>query len=177
RNVYVYTDGVASTGKTNIADWGDMSSPAPLTAGFVPGSRNGGSYSPNNFRITDIRLYNTALPADYIASNFCKTEVGADDPYRDNLLGFWPATTVSPDKLMADLSGNNNPMTVDSYNPGSFSDISASVCPSISESIYATVPNSVDVVFQVYQWLGVIAPPSWSLDGKSWVPNYSDVKG
>ncbi|HEY1020717.1 MAG TPA: LamG-like jellyroll fold domain-containing protein, partial [Flavisolibacter sp.] len=177
RNVYVYTDGVPSTGRTNIADWGDMSSPAPLTAGFIPGSRFGGSYSPNNFRITDIRLYNTALSAEYIAANFCKTDVPADDPYRDNLLGFWPATSVSPDKQMPDLSGKNNPMTVDSYNPGSFSDITSTVCPSISESIYLTVPNSVDVVFQIYQWLGVIAPPAWSLDGKSWVPSYSDVKG
>jgi hypothetical protein len=177
RNVYVYTDGVPSSGRTNIADWGNMSSPAPLTAGFISGSRNGGSYSPNNFRITDIRLYNTALPADYIAANFCKTDVAADDPYRDNLLGFWPATSVTPDKIMHDQSGHNNHMTVDSYNPGSFSDITSTVCPSISESIYLTVPNSVDVAFQIYQWLGVIAPPSWLLDGKSWVPGYSDVKG
>ncbi|MGN6402108.1 MAG: DUF4983 domain-containing protein [Flavisolibacter sp.] len=177
RNVYTYTDGVPGGGKTNIADWGDMSSTTPLTAGYIPGSRYGGSYSPNDFRVTDIRLYNTDLSADYIAGNYCKTDVPEDDPYHDNLLGFWPATTVSPDKQMPDLSGNNNPMTVDSYNPGSFSDITSTVCPSISESIYGTVPNSVDVIFQIYQWLGVIAPPSWALDGKSWIPAYSDVKG
>lgn len=177
RNVYVYTDGKEGAAKFNIADWGNMSSSSPLTAGFIPGSRNGGSYSPNNYRITDMRLYNTALPASYIAQNFCKTDVPADDPYRNNLLGFWPATAVSPEKQMADLSGNNNPMTVDSYNPGGFNDITTNVCPSISESTYKTVPNSVDVVFQIYQWLGVIAPPSWSLDGKSWIPMYADVKG
>jgi hypothetical protein len=177
RNVYTYTDGVPGSGKTNIADWGDMSSTAPLTAGFIPGSRFGGSYSPNDFRITDIRLYNTDLPADYIAANYCKTDVDQNDPYRNSLLGFWPAITVSPDKQMPDLSGNNNPMTVDSYNPGSFNDITSTVCPSISESIYGTVPNSADVVFQIYQWLGVIAPPAWALDGKSWIPAYSDVKG
>jgi hypothetical protein len=176
RNVYTYTDGVPGTAKSNIADWGDMSSPSPLTAGYIPGSRFGGSYSPNNFRITDIRLYNTDLPADYIAANYCKTDIDDSDPYKANLLGFWPAIAVSPEKEMADMSGHNNPMLVDSYNPGSFSDITSNVCPSISPSIYATVPNSVDASFQIYQWLGIIAPPAWSLDGKSWIPSYIDVK-
>jgi hypothetical protein len=177
RNVYTYTDGVPGSGKTNIADWGDMSSPAPFTAGYLPGSRFGGSYSPNDFRITDIRLYNTDLSAEYIAGNYCKTDLDEQDPYWENLLGFWPATSVTADKQLPDFSGNNNPLTVDSYSPGSFNDISSNVCPAISEALYKTVPNAVDVPFQIFQWMGVIAPPSWQLDGKSWIPEYSDVSG
>ncbi|MGN6162974.1 MAG: DUF4983 domain-containing protein [Flavisolibacter sp.] len=177
RNVYTYTDGVPGSGKTDIAAWGNMDSPSPLTVGYIPGSRSGGAYSPNNYRITDIRIYNTDLPGDYIAGNYCKTDVDSNDPYKNNLLGFWPATNVTADKKMNDLSGHGNDFLVDSYNPGSFNDISSNVCPTISEENYKTVPNSVDVAFQIFQWLGVTAPPSWQLDGKSWIPAYSDIGG
>jgi hypothetical protein len=103
--------------------------------------------------------------------------VEATDVYRNNLLGFWPCDKVNADKTMDDLSGNNHPITIDSYNPGSFSDLTTRVCPLISDEVYKTVPLSVDIAPQIFQWFGITVPPSWSLDGKNWVPAYSDLGG
>lgn len=176
RNVYTYTDGVLYpfTGNRNIASYGNLNSPQPLTVGNLPPDNNTGH---DDYFVTDIRIYNTDLPETYIANNYCKSDVESGDPYVSNLLGYWPCTSVTPAKTMPDLSPNNHSLVIESYSPGSFNDLTTSVCPLVSDAIYKTVPNSVDVAFQIYQWLGITAPPSWQLDGKSWIPTYSDVSG
>jgi hypothetical protein len=176
RNVYTYTDGVLYpfTGNRNIATYGNLNSPQPLTVGNLPPDNNTGL---KNYFVTDIRIYNTDLSDTYIANNYCKVDVEPSDPYKNNLLGFWPSNSVAPDKTIPDLSPNNHPLVIEGYAAGSFNDVTGNVCPLVTDVIYKTVPNSVDIAFQIYQWLGVTAPPSWLLDGKSWIPAYSDVSG
>ncbi|MEO9021739.1 MAG: DUF4983 domain-containing protein [Ginsengibacter sp.] len=176
RNVYTYTDGVLYpfTGNRDISGYGNLNSPQPLTVGDLPPDDVGGL---GNYFVTDIRFYNAALSDDYIANNFCKTDVDDADPYKSNLLGFWPSTSVRADKTVPDLSGNNHDLVVENYNSGNFNDATTRVCPPISETIYKTVPNSVDVAVQIYQWLGIAVPSSWNLDGKNWIPTYSDIGG
>ena len=174
RNVYTYTDGVLYSGSRNISRYGNLNSPQPLTVGNLPPDDNGDL---TNYFVTDIRFYNAALSDEYIASNFCKTDVDDADPYKSNLLGFWPSISVRGDKTIPDLSGNNHDLVVENYNSGSFNDVTNRVCPPITETIYKTVPNSVDVAFQIYQWLGIAVPSTWNLDGKNWIPTYSDIGG
>lgn len=78
---------------------------------------------------------------------------------------------------MRDLSPFGRDFTLESYSPGSFNDLNANVCPPVSEPVYKTVPNSVDVAVQIYAWFGITVPASWGLDGKNWIPTYSDVSG
>lgn len=176
RNVYTYTDGVLYpfTGNKDIAPYGNLNSPQPLTVGNLPPDNN---TNLQNYLVTDIRFYNADLSASYIANNYCKTDVENNDPYKVNLLGFWPSTSVTPDKKILDESGNEHHLIIESYNPASFADITTNVCPAVSESVYKTVPNAVDITMQIYQWFGVIVPPSWNLDGKNWIPAYSDLGG
>lgn len=179
RNLYTYTDGVLyTTGITdatrNIATYGNLNSPQPLTVGNLPPDNNTGL---QDYLVTDIRIYNTDLSDAYIAGNFCKTDVEATDPYKTNLVGFWPSTSVNPDKTIPDASGNNHPLVLEGYNPATFSDITPGVCPAVSDAVYKTVPNGVDVAVQVYQWLGIPVPASWALDGRNWIPAYLDVGG
>jgi hypothetical protein len=176
RNVYTFTDGVLYpfTGTKDIASFGNLNSPQPLTVGNLPPDNNTGL---GNYLVTDIRIYNTDLSNTYIANNSCKKDVEATDTYKNNLLGFWPCDKVNADKTMDDLSGNNRPLTIESYNPGSFSDLTTRVCPLISDEVYKTVPLSVDIAPQVFQWFGILVPPSWNLDGRNWVPAYSDLGG
>ncbi len=176
RNVYTFTDGVLYpfTGNKDIATYGNLNSPQPLTVGNLPPDNNTGL---GNYLVTDIRIYNTDLTNTYIANNSCKKDVEATDVYRNNLLGFWPCDKVNADKTMDDLSGNNHPITIESYNPGSFSDLTTRVCPLISDDVYKTVPLSVDIAQQIFQWYGILVPASWGLDGKNWVPTYSDLGG
>ena len=179
RNVYTYTDGVLYTAgitdaNRNITSYGNLNSPQPLTVGNLPPDNNTGL---QNYYVTDVRIYNTDLPASYIAGNFCKTELETGDPYSNNLLGFWPCTDVSADKKMADKTANNRPLEIEGYSAGSFNELSGGICPLVSESVYKTVPNAVDVAVQIYQWLGITVPPAWNLDGKNWIPAFSDIGG
>ncbi len=174
RMVYTYTDGVYSGNSADIAGKGNINSPAPLTVGFIKDSRGS---NPVGYFVTDLRIYNEALTAEYIASNFCKINITPDDQYRNNLLGFWPATSVSGTKKLTDFSGKGHDLTVDQLNSVSFTELSTQICPDISEEVYRTVPNSVDIANLVYLWYGIIVPDSWGLDGKIWVPTYSDISG
>ena len=176
RNVYTYTDGVYSGNSGNISSLGNINSNDPLTIGFTPGSRDD-AYSPVGYFVTDVRIYNTALTDAYITSNYCSTFIDPSDPYLSNLLGFWPCTSVPADKKMADLSANNHPMVGDKISPSNISDVSTNVCPLITDDVYKTVPNSVDIAPQIYQWLGITVPANWNLDGKNWVPAFSDLGG
>lgn len=175
RNVYTYTDGVLYpfTGNKDISSYGDLSSPAPLTVGDLYDNVT----NLKDYFVTDIRIYNTALPDSYIAANFCKTDVSETDIYRNNLLGFWHGVDVVNEddvNLMKDFSGNNKDMVLQSYNPGNFNDVSGSLCP---QPTYSIMPSSADAATGIYQWFGIIVPSSWSLDGRSWIPNYTDVNG
>ncbi|MCH5597297.1 DUF4983 domain-containing protein [Niabella ginsengisoli] len=173
RNVYVFTDGVRSASPINIASRGNLNSPRPFNVGNLISSN--GEINADYF-VTDIRFYNTALPDAYIQANYCRTDI-PEDGYKTNLMGFWPSNVVEPDgKTIKDQSGGNNHLTIQSYNPGIFNDVSTKVCPPIVDAVYRSVPNSVDVAMQVYQWLGILTPPSWKLDGKTWVPQYINVR-
>ncbi len=172
RNLYTFTDGVLNNGPVNIAGR-NLTSSAPLTVGNLPPDNNTGL---GNYNVTDIRIYNTALPDTYIGSSYCRTDV-ADDQYKVNLIGFWPSSVVELDNVtIKDQSGLNNDLKLETYNPGIFNDISSKVCPPIIPAVYRSVPNSVDVTMQVYQWLGILTPAAWGLDGKTWVPQYINVR-
>ncbi|MBS1495411.1 MAG: DUF4983 domain-containing protein [Bacteroidetes bacterium] len=178
RNVYTYTDGVLYTSVSpstrNINSYGNLNSPQPLTVGNLPPDN---VTNLSNYLVTDIRMYNTDLSDNYVVNNYCQTDVASSDPYKSNLIGYWPCTSVNTDNTMSDLSVNNHSLVLDSYSPGSFNDMSTLVCPTITDGIYKTVPNAVDVVFQTYQWMGISVLSSWGLDGKTWVPTYSDLGG
>ncbi|MEJ8842957.1 DUF4983 domain-containing protein [Lacibacter sp. H375] len=182
RKVYTYTDGVpypsaASPASIDITDMGNLNSPQPLTIGNLTGDNNTGI---PGYLITDIRYYNVALPAAYIANTYCTTSIEPSTQYYNNLVGFWPGFPVVNENgvfKLRDLSSFGRDFTLESYSPGSFNDLTTNVCPPVSEPVYKTVPNSVDVAVQIYAWFGITVPASWGLDGKNWIPTYSDVSG
>lgn len=178
RNVRTYTDGIYSGNSANIAGKGNLNSPAPLRVGSIPGSRNGGQYSPVDYFVTDIRIYDAALSEDYMSANACKISIPDTDPYKNDVLGFWPSTFENdiPKQTLTDYSGNNKDFEINKLNAVSFSDISPNICPDVSETVYKIVPNSIDIATQLYQWFGVLISKDWKLEGKSFVPEYIDLK-
>lgn len=171
RNLYTFTDGALSNGPVNIAGR-NLTSSGRLTVGNLPPDNNTGL---GDYNVTDIRIYNAALTNAYIGANFCRTDV-PDDQYKSNLISYWPAINVGADKIILDESGANNHLQVETLNPSIFNDASPRVCPQIIPAVYRSVPNSVDVAMQVYTWLGITTPVSWQLDGKTWVPQYINVR-
>lgn len=179
RYVYTYTDGVMYPGiadaTRNIASYGNLNSPQPLTVGCFPLE----TQNMANFLVTDIRIYNTALPDDYIATKFCQTAIEDNDPYKNNVIGYWPSNdvvTVGGVTYFPDKSSNGKRLVVDKVQPATFNDASSNVCPPISMDAYRSVPNTVDIPYQILQWFGISINSAWGLDGRGWAPLFNDLK-
>ncbi|MCZ4244863.1 DUF4983 domain-containing protein [Pedobacter punctiformis] len=172
RTVTMYKDGVKGLDKV-ITNVGNFDSPAPLTLGgnFISGE--GGTI---DLLIKEVAMFNVAIPDAAILANMRKTTIDATFPNYNNLVGYWPANEGGGSTL-ADLSGKAGNFTMSSTAKWkTFTDFSPNLDPTVSEATYMVVPNNVDIPFQIYTWMGVIIQPSWQLKGKSWKPNYTDVR-
>lgn len=170
RKAAVYTDGVLKN-TMDITTRGSIDSPSPFTLGYITGS--GGSI---DVMFSDIQVYNVAIPDAVIKTQARKTYVDESHPYFSNLIGYWPAND-GKDDLIKDKSGNAHDFRMQgSAQWQQFNEYTPHLDPVISSDFYKIVPNSVDIPFEIYQWLGVSVPKSWGLDGKSWNPIYSDIK-
>ncbi len=172
RQLTVFLDGVKGL-TIDITARGNFDSTAPLTLGgnFISGE--GGTI---NVLIKDIALFNTAITDVDLAANMKKAVIAADYPNYASLVGNWPANEGGGTTI-ADVSGKAPSFTTSAnINWTSFSDSSPHVSPLISSATFGVVINSVDIPYQIYQWLGVIIPSSWQLNGKTWKPTYIDVR-
>lgn len=170
RKASVYTDGVLKN-TIDITARGSIDSPSPFTLGYITGSN--GSI---DVMLSDIQFYNVAIPDAVIKAQARKTFVDSSHPYFNNLIGYWPAND-GKDDLIKDKSGNaHNFRMQGTAQWQQFNEYTPYLDPIISADFYKIVPNSVDIPFEIYQWMGVSVPKSWGLDGKSWNPIYSDIK-
>lgn len=174
RTITAFTDGVR-VGSADITNW-NLNSPAQVRAGWNAGSNSGTGKA---ISITDMRIYNTALPDAYISSNFCTVQVPVEDTYYGNLVGFWPSldvwqNTATQKYFLKDYTSKDRPLILQEYVRSDFNDAQFGVCPPLSAAIYNLAPLAMDVSNQVFSWFGVPVRPSWNLDGKTWVPNYSN---
>lgn len=159
-----------------------LSVPNPI-ANATYGTQSSDSWATTVLRVTDIRIYNTALTDQYIQNNYCAVEIAASDPYYINLLGFWKGTEIAKDGssfYYPNLAANDNTSLdiLEAGADGNFVEInetSNKVCPQLSETTYKEMMNTVDVTYQIYSWLGMPPATSWGLDGKVYLPKYIDI--
>ncbi|MGF7232967.1 DUF4983 domain-containing protein [Arachidicoccus sp.] len=143
----------------------------PLGLGLI-GSYAGGT---TKEMVTDLKIFNIALPDYVIAENACKLGVDSTSPYFSHLIGYWSGTDADGQIVKDfgpkgnDMSFKNPPSSI--WNP--FSDASNNVCPSVSSAYLNANPKGLDIPYQIYQWLGVNISSSWGLDGRSWPANYN----
>ena len=167
RKARVYTNGVFVAESTITNAQG--TSTEPLKLGYSTAYGTNGSHS-----ITDVRIFNTALPDDYIAKNYCSTAIYNDSPYWNNLLGYWPAIDGSGN-VIKDFSPNKNDFDLTgtvAWN--SFSERSGSLCPTAPQNLEILTIRSVDVPLMVYNWFGVKGIEKFNLDSKFWSPSFSE---
>jgi hypothetical protein len=189
-SIILYLDGVRDAGCLTDGSK-DMWTDAPLTIGHT--------YSPDrpsqaNVIINDLQFYNIALPADFIAANHCKTQLddlGEDYEYWNELVGYYP-NDREDDRELPYLNDYSKYTSEDKrlyFNKpvGTFSPsddvvtymqrgvISENVCPLIDDSFYEAVFNTVDLPYQVFQWLGKPVDFSWGFEGKGWSLNYTSL--
>lgn len=141
-------------------------------AGFLKVGTTAGKAT--NFLIRDLAIYNVTMSdAEILAA--MKREVTVNSPYFANLVGWWPMKEGSG-FVLKDRSGKNNDFILSSNATwATFNDLSPNINPEIVGAAYRTVPNNVDLPFQIYNWLGILPRAEWGLTGKSWPPAFTEV--
>lgn len=165
-----YTDGVFNAEQTMNAN--SLNNDSPLKIGYLPTDGNQSA----NVLITNIQLFDRALSSSIVSAFACKTTVNEAHPNWNNLISYWPGDDVGK-VTMKERTGKGHDFNL---NGGlrweSFSDIAPKLCPDVKPEYFTMVPNSVDFAFQIYQWLGIPVPQTWSLDGKAWTPSYTQIR-
>lgn len=173
--VRIYTDGVFNEEAIYEHTWDEVTNNIPLRIGRIPSD---GDSNPD-LLLTNLQIYDKALTDDDIKAIFCLPEVNASHPYYENLRGFWPGNESEGKVIhetLGKLGDNADFILSGPYSWRDFSDNSPNVCPPSPDSFYRLVPNSVDIPFQIFQWLGARIKQDWSLDGKGWTPSYKAIQ-
>jgi hypothetical protein len=171
--VKVYTDGIFNNeNRLWNNSWDLMDNDIPLRIGRIPSD---GDNRPD-FLLTNLQIYNTAFSSEDISTLSCISDINESHPYFEDLVGYWPSDEIGGNIIKektrkwgsrADF-GLTGP-----YTWKDFSDNSTNICPPAPGSYYRLVPNSIDMPFQILQWLGISSNTAWNLEGRGWAPTYS----
>ncbi|MCH5598303.1 LamG-like jellyroll fold domain-containing protein [Niabella ginsengisoli] len=173
RYMRTFLNGAASNSPTDITG----SSGTTSSNMVVGGAPSYGAYG-HRVRMFDIRIYNVALPENYIKTNYCKTYVNPDEPYTNDLIGYWPGVGInsreSSEKIFLDYSSNKRDMKFSAGAIWSGINITsgATVCTTYPEVEKNKIPYSIDIPRFIYTWLGIFNVEPYRLDGKLITPTY-----
>lgn len=150
---------------------------APLTIGQV----NNSNKSKNTpFFITNLQVYDVALPEEWIARNYKKTYIdreGAKFKYWQPLIGYWPMDREEDYGLpvlrdysqYGSVQGGQNAgrsdMTIKNATWATGHSAEPNISPLIDASYYQRVLNTIDITYQSLQWLGITPSADWQLEG------------
>ena len=177
-SVYVYTDGTNATvsGKSSqvSANGNDLNNSSPLTLGYNPGNGN----TACNISICNVQIYNRAFTAEEVKRYSGVTHIDESFPFWGNLQGYWPGYDDVNTNTLTERTGKGagNFKLTGPVSWVSFNELVPFFQPPIEASFYRLVPNAVDIPFMIYQWLGISVESSWGLDGRSWTPNYTQIR-
>lgn len=144
----------------------------------------------NSFSISNIQIYDVALPADDIAKYAGKNmlhELKESYPYWDNLKGYWPCD-LEEDELspvLKDYSqyrvGDNTDFIIDRGDKGAWTNGQVDhpamhPIPASDKFYYYKTFNTVDISRQVLLWLGKNIKWDWNMEGKAWTLTYSEME-
>jgi len=141
----------------------------PLVAGY----RSGYGNTATQF-VTDIRIFNAAVPDAVIKDYACQVTLDNSHPNYNNLIGYWPALDGGG-TLVKDQSKLKNDFVFQKSNKWiSFEDYDTKFCIKPSPELYRVVPRVVDIPTFILGWLNINAT-SFNLDGKVWTPTYTNI--
>lgn len=172
RWIKYFTDGVAGNTTDITTYYTNLDSPAPLSLGRIPYDAN----SVTDVLVKEIQMFNVALPDQVIIDNVRKVSIDSTHPNYNNLVGYWPVDEASGNRIIEKTGRGKDFVLTGQVKWKPFSDYSPFFDPKVNPAFYKIVPNSVDIPFQIYQWMGIKVPENWGLLGKSWKVLYSDTK-
>ncbi|MGF7232965.1 LamG-like jellyroll fold domain-containing protein [Arachidicoccus sp.] len=175
RYMQLYIDGAPSDNApidiTNL----NCTTTSPLRVG-IPGSYNSGTTKET---VTDLRIYNVALPDDVIAQNACKMYLDEDrDAYYSHLIGYWPSNEFTGTKLYNRAPGYSNDLMTMSAVPWGVNPLAGNyLCytspyPYDPSKTYSILAQSADVAVNALYWLRLDIKADWDMDGINWINNF-----
>ena len=173
RKVKVFVDGVKSTDVRDITGRGTVTTTEPLRIG-----RNRDDAELPDIQVSHLQIYRHAWSDADILDNSCKVEVNSSSIHYNKLVGYWPSDEGSSNRLVNKAPGaaGKDFILQGQYSWKSFSDVTAVLCPSIKDSFYKIVPNSVDLPYTIYSWLGIPISSTWGLEGKVWPFTFNNIR-
>ena len=170
RYLRLFTDGNFNT-EAEITNYGSFDTDAPLTLGFMPGNVVDDNRWLNAY-ITEVKFWKAALPDSVISSYVCATELPSSHPYKDYLVGYWSCKDGFGGVFKDQSEWSHDFQLQGNYQWDDFSDL---MCPNAASNLAQLVPQPVDPVRQILNWLQIAADTKWQLDGKVWVTSYVNV--
>lgn len=159
-SLYTYT---STNGKIN--NWMTSSDVRLATGDDITGNyRN--SWGISKFLIANIRVWDTIISEDDLTKNVhpCDTIITPDNPYFNNLVGFWRGTDGKGD-ILKDAGPFSNDMEL--HDSPSWIEQQLDFC---NNTLPPSVPTIVDIVPTIFDWLHIRTDSGWGLDGISWLP-------
>ncbi len=161
---------------------------APLTIGKI---KNSATWNNGYFCITNLQVYNVALPEEFIKKNYMLTALdqkAEEYEYWDELIGYWPCDREEDYRsdVLLDYSqygsvfgGENAGRSDMTLSPQAVWTTGSSqeehVRPSLSAAYFQKVFNNVDFACQTFQWLGLSIDEAWGWEGISRGLSYQNL--
>lgn len=168
RWVMIYQDGVKAYPNPVEITNRNVDNNEELVAGFRSGFGSAAKQL-----ITEIKVFKTAIPDDFIASYACEVGLNSKHPYYSKLISYWPATDGGIG-VFKDLGPAKNDFLLKKYKWESFSEYNPKLCVNLPLDIYTKIPNGIDIPSFIYGWMG-IKSIGLNLDGRTWIPVYNNV--
>jgi hypothetical protein len=141
----------------------------PLTVGFNP-SNFGNAL---DAYITDVKIWNVAIPDDVIREWAPRTYINKEHFYYNNLIAYWPCMDGNGNRFRDYGPSKKDLLIGGAFQWASFSDLSNFLLPGIADGT-RYVPNTFDIPYQILEWLGIRREDSWGLDGHTWPAEFRD---
>ena len=172
--------------KWKPADWKHDNSKDPLTIGKNKNAKTVDA----EFIISNLQIYDVALPADYIRSNYNLVQLDKrkdEIPYWDNLIGYWPmdreedagSNVLKDYSKYGSVENGVNAGLSDFTVPGEMlweqgTASSANLRPQPEMAYFQQVINNIDVPMMSFQWMNILIDMDWNWTGicRSWPYNY-----
>lgn len=151
-----------------------------VTNPLIIGKVKNGINLKGGFTMTNLQIYDTALPNDFIKKNYKQIQLdilGEEYEYWNNLIGYWPMDREDDLGLtiLKDYSRNGSVLNGENAGKSDFTVEDAvwssgivnseNVLPIPADSYHQQVPNNVDIPFMTFQWLGIPVYIAWNWTG------------
>lgn len=182
RYMQLYIDGQPSTSSPIEVTGLDCTTATPFRIGQT-GSYYGGT---TNQSITDVRIYNVAIPDDVIAANACKAYLDStNDPYYSNLIANWQANAGLGSKIFNQAPGqSDNYLSLSKTTWNAIPLTGNTICynspnPYDPNLIYSIIPQNSDIAANALFWLKFDPTQfsTWGLSGNYWISNFDNQYG